>query len=630
MQWQSGEGAVYESSTNRLYVLGGNTLRCLDLKDGKQLWTAPAAGDWNGQTGGALLTLEKYVYAVGNWSSLIIAFDRETGKELWRYTNLPPKGCGSYYQVLGNRVYAISLGRELKGDSDLVVTTLDSATGAVESKDVGPKARCIGYMCAPIVHRAGDYIFYGFCTWLDLETVKVSGPYFAHPSCFFGTYLANGMIYNFPSRKFGPLQGISAVAPADIAFDHEPGGQVFKKYAEAPANGEATKDTDWVMYRGTATRANSTKAAPGDKLAKLWEVSLGIGTNTFGQTCSIRSGLTQAVSAYGLAIVADMEGQRIVALDAQTGSQKWVFPVGCRVEFSPSLHKGLCLFAAKDGYVYCLNAKTGALCWKRLITSRERLIGGQDKLEALWPVTSDVLIQDGVGVACAGLNSGLMGGLRAIGIRPETGALVWGQCYTNGGIGSIYVGTGNENQALMYGRGVIDVRTGNRPEKPLNPGRCLSFNNPMDDYLAGGVSVPRNGEDRQGVVLANGIVEGKTIAFDESLSVGYMCAIAREKWENGWMIFFAKSKPGKENLWEVKDDLIVDDIVVAPNVVYAVGHHYATTNSPELRVLSRDKGATLASYRLNTVFPAWDGMSVAGDKLFISTGEGKLICYQGK
>ena len=621
--WEGKGGFSYALGANRLFVFD-YSLRALDLKDGKELWKSPLPRS----DGYALHLSDRYVHAVARGGA-ITTFEQETGKEVWRYASAVPKNWTSWVVVIGDKVYAMRYCPYHKEDSDLFITTLDSATGRVESRDVGVKRKNAYNMCAPVVRRAGEYIVYFFNIWVDPKTMNSVFPYLAHPSCGFGTYMANGMAYNFPSRKFGPLQGISASAPADLVFDHQAGGRIFQRYSDAPAGGAAAKDADWVMFRATPSRSNATRAEPGDKLAEVWEVSLGVGGNGYGRMNSVRSGLTQAVSAYGLALAADMEGQRIVALDVRTGREKWVFPVGSRVEFSPTLYKGLCLFAAKDGFVYCLDAATGAPCWRRMIPPQARLIGGQDKLESLWSVTSDVMIENGIGYACAGLNAALLGGVRAIAFRPETGELVWGQCYCEAGTAGLFVGTGNPKKVFMY-QSVLDAGTGKRlGERPWWESGCLAANNPMDDYLAGGVSLQRNGEDRMGVLLSNGVIQGKTIAFDDGLSVAFMGGISMEQWEKGFLSFFAKRKPGKENLWEIKDDLIIDDIVVTPSFVYAVGHHYREAKPPELRVVSRENGKTLAAHELHTALPAWNGMSVAGDKVFIATGEGKLICYQG-
>jgi len=336
--------------------------------------------------------------------------------------------------------------------------------------------------------------------------------------------------------------------------------------------------------------------------------------------------------------VADIDSQRIVALDAADGRRKWIFPVGSRVDFPPTLHKGLCLFAAKDGWVYCLNAADGSLAWKLLITPRERLIGGQDKLESLWPMVSDVLVANGFGYASAGLGFDHLGGVRAVAFRPETGEVVWSQTYFDGkhtGYGAgpcanmLVAGNGTKGPALAMGGILLDPSSGKILQRRGSiPG---TLRGGMDDYLAGGVSIPRNGEDRAPVGLEDGRIWGKAIAFDRDLSVAYAAGGGPETWEyKGKINLYAKKVPGKANLWEKPDsEMTVDDIVLTPQFAYCVGHYQRVKKDPELLVLSREDGKVL-----NTVpvegFPALNGMSAAGQWLLISTREGKLICLEGK
>lgn len=624
-------GRRFACTAERLFTIDRTGLTAWNCKDGKQLWNAPATED-------QIRLSDNYVHLYNG--NRVTTYDPVTGKQVWKQSWELPKPWYPYAFSMGNKFYAMRYYPYPpdKGDSDLYITTLDCATGKVLRPETGNKVVHRANMCAPYIQPAGAFIFYWFNVWLDPETMKMDYVNLAHPSCHFGTYLGNGMAYNFPSRKSGYLMGISASAPADIAFDHEPGGKIFSSYATAPADGAETLPTDWVMFRADPRRSNATQASPGTKLTKRWEVNLAApaaAAQEYGRLCSIRGGLTQAVSAYGLAIVSDLDGQRIVALDASTGAVRWVFPVGSRVEFAPTIYKGLCLFAAKDGFVYALQATTGTLCWKRLLPPRTRLIGGQEKLEELCSVASDVMIEKGVGFVSAGLSADNLGGVRAMAFRPETGDLVWSRCYTNTSdaklpiaVADIFIGGGAAGQVLMHNNIMLDTATGNRIPGGFSPGHLFLGHETMNDYLAGGVSPQRNGEDRQQVRLFNGIVQGKTIAFDDKLSVAYNGCI-NEKWDPGILSLVAKNKSGKENLWEVKDDLIVDDLVLAPDVVYAAGHHYRTNTPPELRVLSRDTGATLATQPLSTALPAWNGMSVAGGRLFISTGDGKLICFDG-
>ena len=79
---------------------------------------------------------------------------------------------------------------------------------------------------------------------------------------------------------------------------------------------EETKPDDWPMFRGNVAGGNATKSRLGTQWVKAWETSVGQRGKPFGLMTSQRTGLTQAVSAYGLVVVSDIDGQRVVALDA--------------------------------------------------------------------------------------------------------------------------------------------------------------------------------------------------------------------------------------------------------------------------------------------------------------------------
>lgn len=60
-------------------------------------------------------------------------------------------------------------------------------------------------------------------------------------------------------------------------------------------------------------------------------------------------------------------GDRVYAVDMQTGEMKWRYPVdtslGGMVRGAPAVHKGLVYFGAGDGNLYCLSADTGTFQW---------------------------------------------------------------------------------------------------------------------------------------------------------------------------------------------------------------------------------------------------------------------------
>lgn len=286
--------------------------------------------------------------------------------------------------------------------------------------------------------------------------------------------------------------------------------------------------------------------------------------------------------------------RRIVALDAADGKVRWIFHIGSRADYPPALYNGLCLFAAADGWIYCLDAKTGAAIWKNMFAERERYVGGREALESRLPGAA-VTVVNGVGY------------LGALAFNPETGEAAAGS-----------------------GKPAV--------------GRQLTTNHPqwcsVDMLLNLGNSPPRVIEDR-GVLLfaesamlfngkwAAGRGSGRMLAFDDALCVawngprGERPDCAGQKWT-----LSAVDKDPKKPLWNTPaSEMIADDILLTPQRIYCIGHYQQIEKAPEILVLAREDGKVL-----NTVpvegFPAFMGMSAAGRRLFVSTREGKLICYK--
>ncbi len=488
--------------------------------------------------------------------------------------------------------------------------------------------------------QLGKFILYHHNIWVNTETNERTYPLFVHPYCQFGHVPGNGMIYNWPGSKPNVLAGITALAPTDIPFNQEVGGKLIKNYRELPTKLEVEDAADWPMFRGNPSRGNSGVATPGENPVKAWEINLGVGEKEYGLMSGERTGLTQAVSAYGLAVVADISAQRIVAVDVKDGKTRWVYHVGSRVDFPPTLYNGLCLFAAKDGWVYCLDAKNGALIWKLLIAPQERFIGGQEKLESLWPTRSDVLIVNDIAYACAGFGFAIQGGVRGVAFKPATGEIIWSKCYftqvkNDGhgvGIADVYSwSTWNGRGILKMGFNNIDVTTGTAN---MDMRSALCGHNAFDEYQGVGNGLSRVMEDLSGYVMRDNRVNGRAMAYDSDLSVAFTVSWGGVSWET----YNQKKEPAKLNIYAAKDpktplwkspdiELVADDLVMTPQYIYVVGHYSRVKKDSEIWVMSREDGKVLQTIPVNG-FPTYFGMSAAGNNLFVSTREGKLICYR--
>jgi outer membrane protein assembly factor BamB len=566
-----------------IYFCEGKTLEARKFANGKPLWKKP------------LLKLPaKYIRMSRAGNNLLIRMaakrdeysfavvDPSGDKILWTYTwKITISNKERYFSArnvkfttVDGKLLLYYRHNQMNSYADeVVVTRLDLATGREEIKDrvlknAGDFHGCFGE------RHLGDYVAW-YDLWLNKKTLETTRVRMPHPACFFGSKNAYGLVYNFPSRKSGP---ITAVGPADTKFEKAPGGKVLKTYEKAPP-AEATKPGDWPMFRGGPAGGNSTKATLGDKLVKVWEAPIGLGVAGFGIMSSQRTGLTQAVVAYGLAVVADINGQRIVAVNAADGKQKWAFHVGSRVDYPPTLYNGLCLFAARDGWVYCLNAKTGKLVYKLLAAPQERYIGGREKLESRWPLASDVLIANGVAHA---------GG---VAFKPATGETVAAK----------------------------------------SPGRELMMSH---DLLLKGNSIPRTNEDNKHGFRMRRFkrkLDARALAFDNALTVTYHFYPKGEGWANrGMLQIRAIEKDPKKPLWQSPAiELVVSDMVLTPDYVYCAGHYQRAKKDPELWILSRKDGKVVKRLPAGG-FPAFMGMSASGKRLFISTRDGKLICFEGR
>jgi len=577
----------------------------------------------------------------GRWERpyVVTALNPTTGEKLWSHElggifALPARGkdVATFdgdvsFTKLGDKllVYSGTPYFHEKGDNQKEVhfTKIDLATGKAEKEDYGPKGKLFGSTCNNgSARRLGDYLFYWHNVWLKLETFERRFPYLVHPNCFLPSPAAYGMIYNSPGRKGGSIQGVTAIGPADIKFDQAPGGKVLVRCGPAPAGGEPTATTDWPTFRANNARGNAVAADLGAKLEKVWEVQVGLGGRTYGRMYAERTGLTQATVAYGTAYVADIDAQRIVALDLKDGKQRWVSHLGSRADFPPTLYKGLCLVATKDGFVHCLDAKTGAPVYRLLVAPRERLIGGQEKLESLWPAAADVMVgKDGVAHASAGFAATIHGGNREVAFKPETGEVVEAKVNFEEFADSGYPGPKNHTGIFT---------------EPLPGGWQLS-SRAIDDMLGYGNSVSRTNEDRahehfgDQAGVGRSRAGGRVIAFDEKLCVAHFMTYGGQSWDiKNPLHLVAGDKDPKKPLWKSEPiELVADDIVLTPKFVHVVGHYRRVEGKPEIWTLSREDGKVLAKTPVDG-FPAFCGASAAGNRLLVATREGKLICYEGK
>jgi len=123
---------------------------------------------------------------------------------------------------------------------------------------------------------------------------------------------------------------------------------------------------------------------------------------------------------------------RLVAVDTETGAEKWRFYTDGPVRFAPACGGGKVYLASDDGFLYCLNAADGKLLWKFRGAPSARRVIGNERLISMWPARGGPVLVDGKVYFAASIWPFM--GIFIHCLDAETGKVVW----TNDGSGSTW------------------------------------------------------------------------------------------------------------------------------------------------------------------------------------------------
>ncbi len=129
------------------------------------------------------------------------------------------------------------------------------------------------------------------------------------------------------------------------------------------------------------------------------------------------------VVAGGLLYYGSPAEHAVHCLDAASGEVRWSFFAEGPVRFAPVVWKNRVYFGADDGCVYCLQAVGGELVWKYRPSSEDRRLPGNGHMISMWPVRTGLVIEEAKVYAGAGLFPDH--GVYLFALEAETGKEVW-------------------------------------------------------------------------------------------------------------------------------------------------------------------------------------------------------------
>ncbi|MGB2821561.1 MAG: PQQ-binding-like beta-propeller repeat protein, partial [Phycisphaerae bacterium] len=643
----------------------------------------------------------------------VVAVDLRTGKELWSVgADVLGRDDVLYLDAAGSGAVAVS------HDNGLKTSVLSAKDGALRfqvkrnayaaffegevhigpakhdprtGKETGPSPLDFRRtICTPsyyvngilVRNRGGGYVDHG----KNVQHGAFRG------GCLFSSPAANGALYspqNWCRCSPGQIEGFVSFGPVGQVPTEEEmvAAPVIEK---GPAFGKpsgAVGENDWPMYRHDAGRSNATPSTAPQRLDVLWQKKLVVpaGEGPVAATWSdlLIDPLTAPVVAEGLMVAAASDRHQVIALDAASGKEAWRHTVGGRIDTSPTIHDGACLFGSHDGYVYSLSCKDGRLAWKMRAAPKENRMVSYGQVESPWPVIGTVLVAGGTAYASAGRTMGSDGGIAIRAFDPATAKIVWSRAIAGAARGA----TRRNDLMLSDGEAIqlmavrMDPRSGEAVEKPKAPavkaGRKPAAKDkvpsPKDAGAPVGAIKPpavkvvaeltgkpktpaakvaakppaqagpvtptcglegficwhwtRLGDRRSGQ-MALGSVKGNMLSWDERLVCCNLRGTSIKAFDRAGA--GPGKSPPKSQKWAVNmpNELQANCIVVCRDAVVGGGGIYGSGETARrgfVWVLSSDKGEKTAELTLQAPL-AYNGIAVAGGRIYATLADGSAVC----
>jgi len=171
----------------------------------------------------------------------------------------------------------------------------------------------------------------------------------------------------------------------------------------------APADSDWPCFRANSARTGANAAQVEFPLRKAWRYAAAHAPRPAWPEPGRElhrvdfDYAPQVVAAAGRVFFGSNADDTVRALDLRSGKIIWRFTAGGPVRFAPHAQGNRCWFAADDGVVYCLDASTGRLVWKKRVAPNARRFIGNGRIISRWPCRSGVLVHGGVLYTTAGM-----------------------------------------------------------------------------------------------------------------------------------------------------------------------------------------------------------------------------------
>jgi len=563
------------------------------------------------------------------------------------------------------------------GDSDFTLVAFEARTGKVkrtiDATDAfyqGHHHRCYRNKATP------NYIFTGRrgIESTELASGDVKLHHWTRGGCRYGILPCNGLIYAPPdacvcyiSAKLAGFYAFAADSPDQPTPTAKSRLEEGPDYGLSPAVKSSLPSEQWPTYRFDPGRSCATLATGPSELSIRWKADVG---------CAI----TSPVVAEDKVFFGATDRHAVWAVDADSGEKSWSYVTGGPIDSPPTIYKGLALCGSRDGWAYALNAVNGKLVYRFRGAPAERRIVACDRLESPWPIHGSILITDGVAYLTAGRQSFVDGGIFAYALDPFTGrTLQKTQVFSPElqGIERKEYETKSSQFLVPLSKfydmppenlgAVSDILTAdgeliymrNLRLDPTDISRPVSQARQTIDARFGG-SVRQDPVPGPQVVSDAGFLDGswfnqvywtyrnasrsKLLVFDDTTTYSVRAYDRKSRSRHDRYRFqpgkgytlFAYNHETNEEQWAVDIQVRIQAMVLAGDKLYVAGTRDMVDPADPWAFIEGRKGGVLCVYSANdgasqqetdlespSVF---NGMCVAGTRLYISTIAGTVVC----
>jgi outer membrane protein assembly factor BamB len=414
----------------RIIYYNGDGLACRDVKTGKVKFADVPENrrklyEFNFAPR-VVLNDDVILYAGGD--GLMKGINADTGKELWNSSH-EKSGYRSLEDVIVAQGLVWNAGTT-NGNQTGEYTGRDPLTGVVKKQffpDVPEGTYWFHHRC--YMAKATEKFLMPSRTgieYVDMEKQHWDLNHWVRGACLYGVMPCNGLTYAGPHNcacyPEAKLDGMSVMASAP-RYPMPANTPDNERLVKGPAYAEAIEEVDagekdWPTYRSDNARSGFSNQDLKKNLGMAWEVKL-------------TAPLSTTTSAAGLTFVSEVDKHTLHAFDSNTGKEAWHFIAGGRVDSPPTYWKGRVFFGGKDGQVYCLRARDGALIWKFQAAPVALSHGAWEMMESVWPVHGSVLVENGIVSCVSGHSCFLDGGLWFYRIDAKTGEMKFRENYND-------------------------------------------------------------------------------------------------------------------------------------------------------------------------------------------------------